>query len=89
MTDHDFRNPLSYLNAVEIMWLAADSTVPRCPHCHVTYEPLPMQGTAWGLDVHHERECPEHEDNQPANVTHVRYGDPWPGQPDQPDREDT
>lgn len=66
MTDHDHSDPLSYLNAIEAAWLASDSHVPRCPHCHVSYRMLPMTGNAWGLEVFHEPDCPEHDDNQPS-----------------------
>jgi hypothetical protein len=65
MTDHDFTDPLSQLNAIEMAWLAADSTVSHCDHCQVTHRMLPMMGTAWGLDVSHEPHCPEQDDNQP------------------------
>jgi hypothetical protein len=66
VTDHDFDHPHSHMNAVEMAWLAADSTVPLCPYCKATGKMLPMTGAAWGLDVHHEDTCPRHEDNQPA-----------------------
>jgi hypothetical protein len=65
MTDHDHSDPLSYLNAIEAAWLASDSHITRCLHCHVTYRMLPMTGTAWGLEVFHQDHCPEHDDNQP------------------------
>lgn len=63
---HDFDDPQSQLSAIEMAWLAADSTVPRCPHCNEERHLLPMPGTAWGVEVFHEPHCPNHEDNQPA-----------------------
>lgn len=66
MSEHEHGHPDSYLNAIEVSWLAADSKVMLCPHCTATTKMLPMSGTAWGLDVHHEADCPDHEDNQPA-----------------------
>jgi hypothetical protein len=63
MTDHDFSDPLSYLSAIEMAWLAADSTRVRCPYgCNVEAHVLPMTGVAWGLDETHEITCPMHED---------------------------
>lgn len=56
---HDFDHPESTLNALEVAWLAADSTRTRCPHgCNVTSKVLPMTGTAWGLDETHDDTCP-------------------------------
>lgn len=66
MTDHDFTDPLSYLNAIETAWLASDSLIPRCPTCTEERRMLPMPGNGWAVDVIHEPHCPEHEDNQPA-----------------------
>lgn len=64
---HEFDNPLSHLNALEMAWRAADSNAPRCTHgCAVTYRMLPMTGTAMGLEEFHEDWCPVNEDNQPA-----------------------
>lgn len=63
---HDSGDPLSYLNAIEAVWLAADGTITRCPHCRVTHAMLPMSGTGWGVEVFHEDDCPAHEDNLPA-----------------------
>lgn len=55
--DHDFTHPLSHLNALEMAWLAADSTNPLCPTCSAVATMLPMAGCAWGLDVTHEDDC--------------------------------
>jgi hypothetical protein len=60
---HDFDNPLSQLDALEMAWRAADSNAPGCSHgCSVTYRMLPMTGTAWGLEEFHEDGCPINED---------------------------
>lgn len=61
MTDvhppHDYDDPLGHLNGLEMARYLATHTL--CPHCHATGKPLPMSGTAWGLDVTHERGCPD------------------------------
>lgn len=63
MIHHDHADPRSYINAIEMAWLASDSTVPRCLSCNVTYRMLPMTGAAWGLEVFHEAHCREHDEN--------------------------
>lgn len=64
MIDHDFDHPLNEVHKLEAARLAA--TMPACPHCHAEHAPLPMTGTAWGVETFHEASCPNHEDNQPA-----------------------
>ena len=70
MTDpqppHDHDDPQSYLNALEMA--VYEATTIRCVHCHATGKMLPMSGAAWGIEVFHEDDCPEHEDNQPPPV---------------------
>jgi hypothetical protein len=56
--DHDSDDPLAYLNAIEVAWLAADSTNPMCRHCAATATVVPMSGAGWALDVTHEDDCP-------------------------------
>lgn len=62
---YDFDNPLNELAKIEAARLA--STMPKCIHCHAEHSPVPMEGAAWGVETFHEADCPEHEDNQPAN----------------------
>jgi hypothetical protein len=72
---HDSDDPLAYLNAIEAIWLAADSTRPRCPHCRVEERMLPMTGNGWGLDVFHEVGCPDNPDDEPQPTPPVTPDD--------------
>jgi hypothetical protein len=69
MSDHDPDDPMRYLNALEIALLAA--RLPQCPHCTVSTEMVPMGRSGWALGINHERGCPEHEDNQPADEVNI------------------
>jgi hypothetical protein len=62
--DYDFDHPLNTLNRLESALLAADM---HCIWCEAEHTPVPMGGTDWGVETFHQPECPEHEDNQPAN----------------------
>lgn len=61
---HDFDSPMSELGKLEAAALAV--ALPHCPHCHSEHIPVPMSGTAWGVETFHEDDCPQHEDNRPA-----------------------
>ena len=62
---HEFDNPLSQLNALEMALLASRPPDDlRCPHCEPTHRMLPMTGTAWGLDTSHGPDCPHHDDHE-------------------------
>lgn len=54
---HDFDDPQSQLSLIEIVYTGV--RMPQCPHCTAEYRPLPMQGTAWGIEHIHEPVCPE------------------------------
>lgn len=56
---HDFHDPASELNKLEMIYAAARRPLPECPHCRVDYRVRPMAGTAWGLEHFHEPTCPE------------------------------
>ena len=56
---HDHGHPLSYVNALEMAVHLA--TTARCPHCDASGSLLPMTGTAWGIEITHEPDCPDGE----------------------------
>lgn len=62
--NYDFDNPLNELAKIEAANLAADM---HCIWCEAEFNPVPMGGTSWGVETVHGADCPENEDNQPAN----------------------
>jgi len=58
---HDFDDPQSELSKLEMIY-AAVTAMPTCLHCAVDYRPLPMAGTAWGIEHIHEPGCPTSEE---------------------------
>ena len=62
--EHDFGNPLEYLDAIEVDHLSAAQ--PPCPHCAADHRLMAGPGTSWLLEVFHQPGCPEHDDNQPT-----------------------
>ena len=60
---HDFTDPMSELNKLEMIYASVLLKRPgadlACRHCDVELRPLPMYGTAWGLEHFHEAGCPE------------------------------
>jgi hypothetical protein len=71
---HDPNNPMSFVNAIEIIGLA--TKLPPCPHCYRTTKLHPMTDVGWGLELFHEPDCPEHEDNQAAAEYDASNTDP-------------
>lgn len=59
---HNPNDPMSYLNAIEATWIAADATRVKCPTCNVRYSMLAGPGNGWLVEEHHERTCLMHED---------------------------
>ena len=55
---HDWDDTESELKRVEAITLATNPEQPLCRQCYATATLLPMPGTAWGLDVEHQDDCP-------------------------------
>lgn len=63
---HQADDPVDYLNQLEAALLAARLQDTGCASCVLRCDPVPGTGTGWVVEVFHEAQCPEHDNNLPT-----------------------